>query len=81
MIDKQRGYRASNKMRELISDNAMLLPAISRFGISFGFGDGSVEFVCRENNVHAGTFLCVQPAQRIPLQRLRHLPFLFDALP
>ena len=59
MIDKQRGYRASNKLRELVSDNAMLLPAISRFGISFGFGDGSVELVCRENNVHAGTFLCV----------------------
>lgn len=59
MIDKQKGYLPSNNMRELIRDNAMLLPAISRFNIAFGFGDNPVEQVCRENGVDTGTFLCV----------------------
>ncbi len=59
MIDKQRGYLPSNSMRELIRDNAMLLPAISRFDIAFGFGDSPVRAVCEENGVDTGTFLCV----------------------
>ena len=59
MIDKQRGYLPSNSMRELIRDNAMLLPAISRFDIAFGSGDSPVRTVCEENGVDTGTFLCV----------------------
>lgn len=46
-------------MRELICDNAMLLPAISRFNIAFGFGDTPVGQVCRENGVDTDTFLSV----------------------
>lgn len=46
-------------MRELIRDNEMLLPAISRFNIAFGFGDQPVRQVCRENEVDLDTFLCV----------------------
>ncbi len=46
-------------MRELIEDNAHLLPAVSRFDIAFGFGDAPVERVCRDNGVDAATFLCV----------------------
>lgn len=59
MIDKQRGYLSSNNMRELIHDNAMLLPAISRFNIAFGFGDSPIGQVCLENGVDTDTFLCV----------------------
>lgn len=59
MIDKQRGYLPSNNMRELIRDNAMLLPAISRFDIAFGFGDSSIDRICRENGVDTSTFICV----------------------
>ncbi len=59
MIDKQRGYLSSNNMRELIRDNAMLLSAISRFNIAFGFGDSSVGQVCRDNGVDTDIFLCV----------------------
>lgn len=59
MIDKQRGYVPSNNMRELIRDNAMLLPAISRFDIAFGFGDSSIDKICRDNGVDTGTFICV----------------------
>lgn len=59
MIDKQRGYLPTTSMREMIGDNAMLLPAISRFNIAFGFGDATVEEVCRENGVDEATFLNV----------------------
>ena len=46
-------------MRDLVRDNAMLLPALSRFNISFGFGDATVEEVCNNNNVDLNTFLNV----------------------
>lgn len=59
MIDKQRGYLPSNNMRELIRDNNLILMAISRFDIAFGFGDNSVSDICKENNVDIDTFLAV----------------------
>ncbi len=59
MIDKQQGYNLSNTMRELIRDNTLLLPAISRFGIPFGFGDSPINVICEQNDVDAKTFLCV----------------------
>ena len=46
-------------MRELIRDNARLLPAISRFDSAFGFGDSPLSEVCNKNNVDVSTFLCV----------------------
>lgn len=46
-------------MRELIRDNTLLLPAISRFDIAFGFGDHPVWQVCRDNGVDTNTFICV----------------------
>ena len=59
MIDKTKGYMPTNTMRELIRDNSMLLPAISRFDIDFGFGDQPVVRVCEENHVDLNTFICV----------------------
>lgn len=59
MIDKKQGYLPTNNMRELIRDNNLILMAISRFNIAFGFGDNSVENVCRENEVDVNTFLSV----------------------
>lgn len=52
-------YISSMKMRSLISDNSLLLMALSRFGISLGFADKSVEEVCRAHNVDCDTFLTV----------------------
>ena len=46
-------------MSDLICDNYVLLQVLSRFGLSLGFGDKSVEEVCRENNVDCSTFLIV----------------------
>lgn len=59
MIDKHKGYLPSNTMRDLIKDNALLLPAISRFNIAFGFGDSPIGRVCQNNNVDTMTFICV----------------------
>lgn len=52
-------YRASDKMRDMIADNTLLLSTLSRFGISLGFGDMPVDEVCRMNGVDTGTFLAV----------------------
>lgn len=59
MIDKTQGYRPTTTMRELIRDNSMLLPVISRFDIALGFGDNPIDKVCSENGVDLSTFLCV----------------------
>ncbi len=59
MVDKRIGYQPSNSMRELIRDNNLVLMAIGRFDIAFGFGDASVKEVCLENNVDVDTFLAV----------------------
>lgn len=58
-MNKHFEYVPSNSMRELILDNNLLLPVISRFDIAFGFGDRPVAEICRENNVDTDTFLSV----------------------
>lgn len=52
-------YTPKHKMCELISDNCSLLQVISRFGLTLGVGEKSVEEVCRENGVDCSTFLTV----------------------
>ena len=59
MKDTGKAYTPDSIMRDLIRDNAMLLPAISRFDIAFGFGDATVGHVCADNGVDTSTFLCV----------------------
>lgn len=59
MIDRQTGYRGWNTMREMVQDNNFLLHVISRFDIAYGFGDETIQKVCSDNNVHAGTFLAI----------------------
>ncbi len=52
-------YKANDSLAELISDDFKLLQVLSRFGIALGFGDKSVDQVCKENNVDADTFIAV----------------------
>lgn len=59
MIKQDDIYSSGNNMRELIRDNNMLLMAISRFNIAFGFGDSTINEVCDENGVDVDTFLAV----------------------
>jgi len=52
-------YLPSNRLRDVVADNALLLPALSRFGIALGFGDSSVATVCESSGVDTSTFLAV----------------------
>jgi regulator of cell morphogenesis and NO signaling len=56
MADK---YVASDKMSELIEDDFRLLQVISRFGLSLGFGEKTVQNVCDEQGIDCTTFLAV----------------------
>ena len=52
-------YEADDKMIDLISDNYSMLQGLSAFGIRLGFGDKTVNEVCREQDVDCYTFLTV----------------------
>lgn len=59
MIDKTKGYRKQNTMREILRDNSLLVKTMGRFGLAFGFGDDTVEAICSKNAVDTQTFLTV----------------------
>ena len=46
-------------MSDLICKNYALLQVLSRFGVSLGFGDKTVDEVCRMNGVDCSTFLAI----------------------
>lgn len=52
-------YESNDKMIDIIGDNYNLLQVMCRFGISLGFGDKTVDSVCKQNNVDCYTFLTV----------------------
>lgn len=57
--DRSRLFTASDKMRTLVFQNPHLLPVLSRFDIALGFGESTVDDVCRRDNVDVETFLSV----------------------
>lgn len=56
---KTSNYAPTDKMSDLICGNYALLQVMSRFGLSLGFGDKTVQEVCRSNGVDCTTFLAV----------------------
>ena len=52
-------FMPSDKMGDLINHDYKLLLVMSRFGLPLGFGDKTVEQVCREKEVNCPTFLAV----------------------
>lgn len=58
-MNKHMKYAGTDKMSDLICENYSLLLVMSRFGLSLGFGDKTVEQVCEQQGVHTGTFLAV----------------------
>lgn len=52
-------YQANDCLADLIEDNYRLLQVISRFGMSLGFGDKTVDEVCRLYGVDTVTFLAI----------------------
>lgn len=54
-----KSYEATDKMIDLIRDNYNILQSLSAFGIRLGFGDKTVEQVCKIYSVDTTTFLAV----------------------
>lgn len=52
-------YKETDKMSDIICDDYRLLQVISRFGLTFGFGDQTVATACTANGVDTMTFLAV----------------------
>ncbi len=52
-------YTPTQSLRGILASHPDLLTTLSRFGIPLGFGDKSVENVCREADVDCTTFLAV----------------------
>lgn len=52
-------FTPRTRMFDLISNDSTLLSSVSRFGISLGFGDKTIEEVCSSNNIDTVTFLAV----------------------
>ncbi len=52
-------FNPTDKMSDLICCNYSLLQVLSRFDLSLGFGDATVEEVCRAKGVDCATFLAV----------------------
>lgn len=63
------------KMAEVIHHDYTLLPVISRFGITLGFGDLTVEEICEKNDVDADFFVEIlstfHDAAYFPKERLQ----------
>lgn len=58
-MDISNRYIASDKLKDLISDNCRLLMVLNRFGISLGFGEKTVKEGCESHGVDVATFLAV----------------------
>lgn len=58
-MNKSKIYKPTDKMSDLICENYTLLQVLSRFGVSLGFGDKTVQEVCEMNEVDCTTFLAV----------------------
>lgn len=59
MAKKKTPFSKDSKFAELMTDDRRLLQLLPRFGIGLGFGDRSVDQVCRMNQVNADLFLLI----------------------
>jgi len=55
----QHKFSPRTRMFNLINDDASLLSSVSRFGVSLGLGEKTVEETCKVNNIDCTTFLAV----------------------
>lgn len=55
----QHKFTPRTRMFNLINDDASLLSSVSRFGISLGLGEKTVQEACELNNIDCTTFLAV----------------------
>lgn len=50
-------YKTTDRISDVLADDYRLLQVMSRFGITFGFGDKTIGEVCAQRNVDAYTFV------------------------
>lgn len=58
-MNKELYFSADMKMAELLESNPLLMGVMLRLGLGFGFGEESVEEVCRKKGVNTDTFLLI----------------------
>lgn len=56
---KLKRYIPADRMGELVGQNYEILHLLSRFGMSLGFGDSTIDEVCSRHGVHTATFLAI----------------------
>ncbi|MBN1398907.1 MAG: helix-turn-helix transcriptional regulator, partial [Bacteroidetes bacterium] len=52
-------FTAKMKMADVAHSNYLLMPVINRFGIPFGFGEKTVEAICRKYKIDVEFFLAI----------------------
>jgi regulator of cell morphogenesis and NO signaling len=71
-------FTKTSKLAEIVHQNYLLIPIISRFGIKFGFGDKNVEQVCKQYQIHTDFFIEIintfNDKEYTPSKKLRELP-------
>jgi len=55
-------FTSKMKMADVVQGNYLLMPVISRFGIPLGFGEKTVQAVCRKYRVDVDFFLAIMNA-------------------
>lgn len=75
-----RVFTSRDKMETLITTNYRLLNMLSRFGISLGVGDKSIEEVCKLNGVDCSTFLAVANLSNNPESPRENVEFSMEEL-
>ena len=58
-MSKNQSISPSERLKNIIEEEPHILGVLSRFGLSFGFGDKTVSEACKEDNVHMESFLAV----------------------
>jgi len=66
------------KLADVIHHDHFLIPVINRFGIRLGFGDKTIDDLCRQNNINTGFFLTILNAYHdhryFPKKHLQSFP-------
>lgn len=52
-------FEKNMKLSDVIHHDYNLVPVISRFGIFLGFGDGTIEHICKEKDININFFLVI----------------------
>ena len=74
-MGKKTLFTEKSKLYELVAGNPKLLQLLPRFGIQLGFGDRSVDEVCKKNDVSTEFFLIICNVYSDPDFTLRQSDF------